>query len=105
MGFLSLHGSEERLDRTLKEGERGEMVPKNKKRLLQFLFNLAASTFIGICVYGMIIYGGKPSKIAPALSVGLGVLAIVCIVMIYLLGTAIDKLEGEINRQKDKGET
>ncbi len=81
------------------------MVPKNKKRLLQFLFNVAASTFIGICVYGMLIYWGKPNKIAPALSVGLGLLAIVCIALIYFLGTAIDKLEGELRRNKDKGKT
>jgi hypothetical protein len=80
------------------------MTRKRKRLLLQLLFNVVASTFVGICVYGMIIYWDVPKKIDPILSVGLGFIAVLCVGLIYVLGTAIDKVEGEIYREK-KGES
>ena len=72
-----------------------------KRRLLQFVQHLAASIFIGISVYGVIIYyGGEMEKKIPvteSLLLGLG--AVVCIVVVVVLGGIDDRMAamGDIN--------
>lgn len=78
------------------------MTLKRKRFITHFFLNVAASTFIGICVYGIIVYGENPKKISPLLSFGLGCLAVLCVVLIFFLGTALDKLDAEIGRGQKK---
>ena len=72
-----------------------------KRRLLQFVQHLAASIFIGISVYGVIIYyGGEIQKKIPvteSLLLGLG--AVVCVVVVVVLGGIDDRMAamGDIN--------
>ncbi len=65
-----------------------------KRGLLQFIQHLAASIFIGIAVYGAIIYyGGEIQKRIPvkeSLLLGLG--AVVCIGVVVGIGGLMDKL-------------
>lgn len=65
-----------------------------KKHALQFLQNLAASVFIGIAVYGVIIYwGGETNqKIPVTQSLLLGCLAVICIGVIVFTGGVQDKI-------------
>ncbi|UCG37738.1 MAG: hypothetical protein JSV00_05890 [bacterium] len=64
-----------------------------KMRLLQFLQHLAASVFIGIAVYGLLIFypGGTPKKIPASLSLLLGLASVVCIFAVVYLGGIIDR--------------
>ncbi|MCJ7500625.1 hypothetical protein MUP29_10240 [bacterium] len=76
-----------------------------KRRLLQFVQHLAASVFIGISVYGVIIYyGGEIQKRIPATeSLLLGLAAVVCIVVVVVVGgmddriAAMDDINGDTN--------
>ena len=65
-----------------------------KRGLLQFIQNLAASVFIGIAVYGAIIYwGGETQKkisVTDSLLLGLG--AVACIVVVVAVGGLQDKI-------------
>lgn len=65
-----------------------------KRGLLQFLQHLAASVFIGIAVYGAIIYyGGERQKHIPvkeSLLLGLG--AVVCIAVVVIIGGFQDRM-------------
>jgi len=65
-----------------------------KRGLLQFLQHLAASVFIGIAVYGAIIYwGGETQKKIPAAeSLLLGLGAILCIVLVVGIGGLLDRI-------------
>ena len=74
------------------------MSPKKKRIIVQFLLNLAASVFIGISVYGIIIYWDQPKSVSPLMSVGLGVLALLCVFLIMYLGSTLDKLDTIISR-------
>ena len=76
-----------------------------KRRLLQFVQHLAGSIFIGISVYGAIMYyGGEIEKRIPvteSLLLGLG--AVVCIVVVVVAGgiedriAAMDDINGDTN--------
>ena len=76
-----------------------------KRRFLQFLQHLAASVFIGISVYGAISYwGGETQKRIPgAESLLLGLGAVVCVVIVVVLGgiddrmAAMDDINGDTN--------
>lgn len=65
-----------------------------KRGLLQFMQHLAASVFIGIAVYGAIIYwGGETQKKIPvseSLLLGLG--AVICIAVVVGIGGIQDKM-------------
>ncbi|MDF1525980.1 MAG: hypothetical protein RRA15_03650 [bacterium] len=65
-----------------------------KRRLLQFVQHLAASVFIGISVYGVIIYyGGEIQKKIPVTeSLLLGFGAVVCIVVLVVVGGIDDRM-------------
>ena len=65
-----------------------------KRRLLQFVQHLAASVFIGISVYGVIIYyGGEIQKKIPVTeSLLLGFGAVVCIVVLVVVGGIDDRI-------------
>jgi hypothetical protein len=71
-----------------------------KKGLLQFLQHLAASVFIGIAVYGAILYwGGETQKKIPvteSLLLGLG--AIICIIVVVAIGGLLDRIAETIER-------
>lgn len=64
-----------------------------KRLILQILQNLAFSVFVGIAVYGIIIYyGGEMHKPIPAkVSLLLGFTAVLCVFVIVLVGGLIDK--------------
>lgn len=68
-----------------------------KKHLYQFIQHLAASVFIGIAVYGVIIYmGGEINQRIPArTSLLLGVGAVVCIFIIVGMGGILDRIMAE----------
>ncbi|NIO17148.1 MAG: hypothetical protein GTN70_09135 [Deltaproteobacteria bacterium] len=78
------------------------MSPKKKRFLVQFLLNLAASVFIGISVYGIIIYWDQPKSVSPLMSVGLGLLALLCVFLIMYLGSTLDKLDAIISQDKEE---
>jgi formate/nitrite transporter FocA (FNT family) len=65
-----------------------------KKTLYQFIQHLAAGTFIGISVYGIIIYmGGKINeKVPAATSLLLGLGAVMCIIIIVVMGGVLDRI-------------
>lgn len=77
-----------------------------KKGLLFLLQNLAASIFIGISVYGAIIYfGGEAQKKIPvkeSLLLGLG--AVVCVFAVVAIGGLLDKIAsaGEAGKESDR---
>ena len=72
-----------------------------KRGLIQFIQHLAASVFIGIAVYGAIIYWGgeTQSKIPMALSLLLGIGAVVCIAIVVAIGGLQDRMA---DSDKDK---
>lgn len=76
-----------------------------KKSLLQFIQHLAASVFIGIAVYGAIIYyGGETQKRIPAkesLLLGLG--AVICIIVVVGIGGLQDRLARNIEDEEQSG--
>ncbi len=76
------------------------MKLRRKRTIYQFLLNLVASVFIGICVYGIIIYWGAPKKISPYLSVGLGIVAIICIALIGIIGPRLDRIELQLSDEE-----
>lgn len=76
-----------------------------KRGLLQFIQHLAASVFVGITVYGIILYyGGEVQKRIPmgrSLLLGLG--AVVCIVIVVATGGIQDKLAlKDLEREEEK---
>ena len=64
--------------------------------------NLAFSVFVGIAVYGIILYyGGELKERIPAgLSLFLGFTAVISVVVIVLVGGLIDK-EAIVDEEKD----
>jgi hypothetical protein len=73
-----------------------------KRLILQLLQTLAYSVFVGIAVYGIIIYyGGEIQKRIPAkTSLLLGFTAVVCVVVIVFVGGLIDK-QASVNKKRD----
>ncbi|MDF1534876.1 MAG: hypothetical protein P1S46_00050 [bacterium] len=71
-----------------------------KRGSLQFLQNLAASVFIGIAVYGAIIYwGGETNQKVPMWeSLSLGALAVICVWVLVYIGGVQDRMAA----RKDK---
>lgn len=71
-----------------------------KRGLIQFVQHLAASVFIGIGVYGAIIYWGGETqqKIPVAESLLLGLAAVVCIVVVVAIGGLLDKMAASDER-------
>lgn len=71
--------------------------------MLQFIQHLAASIFIGISVYGAIIYyGGEIRKKIPvkeSLLLGLG--AVICVIVVVLIGGLQDKLAASQEDMED----
>lgn len=67
-----------------------------KRVFLLFIQNLAASIFIGISVYGAINYWGGEAerKISVAVSLLLGLGAVVCVVIVVAIGGHQDKMAG-----------
>ncbi len=65
-----------------------------KRRVLEFIQMLAMSIFIGIAVYGVVIYwGGEVSqKLPPLKSFLLGMSSVVCVVVFVYLGGVLDKM-------------
>ncbi len=65
-----------------------------KRHIYQFIQYLAASVFIGLSVYGLIIFmGGEIHTRLPfwtSLLLGLG--AIVCIVIVVIMGGILDRI-------------
>ena len=80
------------------------MPLKIKRGLLQFLQHLAASVFIGIAVYGAIIYwGGETQKKIPvteSLLLGLG--AILCIIVVVGIGGFLDRITETIEKNESE---
>ncbi len=80
-----------------------------KKTIYQFVQYLAASTFIGISVYGIIssdffvVYMGWDAneKVPVATSLLLGLGAVTCIVVIVVLGGVLDRIMAQ--EGKDEG--
>lgn len=74
-----------------------------KRTFYQFIQHLAAAIFIGISVYGIIIYmGGKVNEKVPvATSLLLGLGAVACIVVIVVMGGVLDR----IMAKEGKGES
>ena len=72
-----------------------------KKGLLQLLQTLAASIFVGISVYGALIYwGGEAQKRLPfkqSLFLGLG--AVVCIIVVVMVGGLQDRIAASEERE------
>jgi len=76
-----------------------------KRRFLKFVQHLAASVFIGISVYGVILYyGGEiQEKIPVTKSLLLGLGAVACVVVVVVLGgiddrmAAMDDISGDTN--------
>ena len=75
-----------------------------KRGVLQFIQNLAASVFIGIAVYGLIIFfGGEMQRRVPAWkSLILGFTAVVCIAVIVVVGGLIDKQASRKENQESQ---
>lgn len=65
-----------------------------KKGLLEFLQILAFSVFIGIAVYGAIIYWGGEiqERIPVSSSLLLGLGAVICVIVIVVIGGVLDKM-------------
>jgi hypothetical protein len=75
-----------------------------KRVFVQFFLHLTASVFIGISVYGIIVYWDEARNVSPLFSVVLGLVALCCVFLIMYLGTTLDKLDSEISRGKEKGD-
>ena len=80
-------------------------VGKVKRGLLVFVQNLAASVFIGISVYGVVIYwGGEIEQKLPAWqSLLLGFGAVVCVGVIVYVGGLQDRIAHMDDKQGDGG--
>jgi len=65
-----------------------------KRRFVKFAQHMAASVFIGISVYGAIMYyGGEiQNKIPATQSILLGLGAVVCLVVVVVLGGIDDRM-------------
>ena len=79
------------------------MTQNMKRGFVQFFLHLAASVFIGISVYGILVYWDEPKGLTPLMSVGLGLVALVCVFLIVFLGTRLDKLNEEIAAEEKDG--
>ncbi len=68
-----------------------------KKNIYQFIQHLAASAFIGLSVYGFIIFmGGEVNERLPFwTSISLGMGAIVCGGVVVYMGGIIDRMTAE----------
>ena len=77
-----------------------------KKGLLEFIQILAFSIFIGIAVYGAIIYWGGETqeKIPVSSSLLLGLGAVICIVVIVVIGGVLDRI-ASVEEAGDNPET
>lgn len=73
-----------------------------KKTIYQFVQHLAGATFVGLSVYGIIIYmGGEINdKLPAATSLLLGLGAVTCVVIIVVMGGVLDR----IMEQEEKGD-
>jgi hypothetical protein len=69
-------------------------VGKVKRGLLVFVQNLAASIFIGVSAYGVIIYWGAETsqKVPMGQSLLLGFLAVICVGVIVYIGGLQDRI-------------
>jgi formate hydrogenlyase subunit 3/multisubunit Na+/H+ antiporter MnhD subunit len=76
-------------------------VGRVKRGLLQLVWSLAASVFIGVSVYGVITYwGGEINQKVPAgKSLLLGLLAVICIVVIVYIGGLQDRIAHRDDQQ------
>ena len=76
-------------------------VGKVKRGLLVFAQNLAASIFIGVSAYGVIIYwGGETSQKMPmGKSLLLGFLAVICVGVIVYIGGLQDRIAHRDDQQ------
>lgn len=65
-----------------------------KKGIYEFIQILAFSVFVGIAVYGAIIYwGGETNeKISGTSSLLLGLGAVICIIVIVVVGGILDRM-------------
>ena len=76
-----------------------------KKGILEVLQVLAFSAFIGIAAYGALIYWGGEAreKIPVSSSLLLGSGAVICIIAIMIIGSALDKMatEDDADRQPE----
>jgi len=65
-----------------------------KKTIYQLIQMIAASIFIGISVYGIMIFWGGVinEKIPAATSLLLGLGAVVCIIIIVFMGGVLDRI-------------
>ena len=76
-----------------------------KRGLLLFIQNLAAAVFIGISVYGVVIYWGGEidQKIPAGQSLLLGLLAVICVGVIVYVGGLQDRIAHRDDKQDDGG--
>ena len=76
-------------------------VGRGKRGLLVFVQNLAASVFIGVSVYGVVIYwGGETDQKLPAgKSLLLGLLAVICVGVFVHIGGLQDRIAHQDDQQ------
>ncbi|UCF31593.1 MAG: hypothetical protein JSV26_04050 [bacterium] len=77
-----------------------------KRHLYQFIQHLAVSIFIGIAVYGIIIYmGGEVNKKIPVgTSLLLGLAAVICVVVFVTTGGVLDRMMAKGAEKEDAPE-
>ncbi len=77
-----------------------------KKNVYQLIQHLAASIFIGIAVFGVIIYkGGKVSnKIPVRTSLLLGLVSVVCVIVFVYMGSVMDRIMAEEGGDEEKSQ-
>jgi len=68
-----------------------------KRSFYQFIQHLAASVFIGLSAYGIIIFMGGEVNVRLPLwtSLSLGLIGIVCCVVVVFMGGIIDRMAAE----------
>jgi hypothetical protein len=73
-----------------------------KKGFLEFIQILAFSVFIGIGVYGAIIYWGGETqeKIPVKSSLLLGLGAVICVIIIVMIGGVLDNMAAADDARK-----
>jgi len=78
------------------------IYPVMKKGFLEFIQVLAFSIFIGISVYGAVIYWGGEiqEKIPAASSLLLGLAAVICILVIVIIGGVLDNISAADDARK-----